>query len=76
MKLTFTAISDDEVARRIAVLRRYSNQAADAAIADLEAAHNPIADAMGTDAEVSARAVVDMVCAAYKAEKIVTAKVA
>jgi hypothetical protein len=39
-------------------------------------AHAPLADAMGTDAEVTARAVVDMVSAALKAEKIVVAKVA
>ena len=77
MKLQFTAsISEAEIDRRLANLRRYSAQAADAVLAEMTDAHNPLADAMGTDAEVTARAVVDMVSAAMKAEKIVTAKVA
>ena len=77
MKLQFAAaVSEAEIDRRLANLRRYSAQAADAVLAEMTDAYNPLADAMGTDAEVTARAVVDMVSAAMKAEKIVTAKVA
>lgn len=77
MKLKFTsAVSQSEIDRRLANLRSYTEQATDAAIADMVDGHNPMTDAMGTDAEVAARAVVDMVSAAVKAEKIVVAKVA
>lgn len=76
MKLKFPSISDAEVDRRLANLRRYSEEAAFAAISDLVEAYDPISDAMGTEAEVTARAVVEMVQAASKAEKIVTAKIA
>lgn len=76
MKLKFSPVSEAEIDRRLANLRRYSDQAADAVLAEMIGAHNPMTDAMGTDAEVAARAVVDMVSAASKAEKIVVAKVA
>ncbi|TGD45052.1 hypothetical protein EEB11_00235 [Pseudotabrizicola sediminis] len=76
MKLKFTSVPQSEIDRRIENLRSYTAKAADAVIADMVDAHNPITDAMGTDAEVTARAVVDMVSAAMKAEKIVASKVA
>lgn len=76
MKLNFAQITDTEVERRLANLRRIRDQAAFTSLADMIGAHEPLADAMGTDAEVVARAVVDMVSAARKAERIVTAKVA
>lgn len=76
MKLQFSLVSQSEINRRLANLRSYTEQATDAVIADMVDGHNPMTDAMGTDAEVAARAVVDMVSAAVKAEKIVVAKVA
>lgn len=76
MKLKFPTISDAEVDRRLENLRRYKMAAADAALSDLIEGHRPYADAMATEAEMTARAVVDLVCAARKADKVATAKIA
>lgn len=76
MKLKLSSsLSDAEVARRLANLRRFRDEATFAAVADMVEGHNVFADAMGTESEVTARAVVDMVSAASKAERIVIAKV-
>lgn len=76
MNLKFPTISDAEVARRVDNLRRHRDAAADAALVILSASHNPMLDAMGTEAEVTARAVVDALTAAEVAEKVYTAKIA
>ena len=76
MNLKFPTISDAEVARRVDNLCRHRDAAADAALVILSASHNPMLDAMGTEAEVTARAVVDALTAAEVAEKVYTAKIA
>lgn len=76
MKLKFPSVSDAEIERRLENLRRYKMAAADAALSDLIEGHRPYADAMATEAEMTARAVVDLVCAARKADKVATAKIA
>lgn len=76
MKLQLTPITDAEVERRVANLRRHRDAATDAFLVSLSAAHNPMLDAMGTDAEVTARAVVDALTAVDVAEKVYAAKVA
>lgn len=76
MKLQLTPITDAEVERRVANLRRHRDAAADAALVILSTSHNPMLDAMGTEAEVTARAVVDALTAVDVAEKVYTAKVA
>ena len=76
MNLKFPTISDAEVARRVDNLRRHRDSAADAALVSLATSHNPMLDAMGTEAEVTARAVVDALTAADVAARVYTAKVA
>jgi hypothetical protein len=74
MTMKFTTITDAEVERRLDNLRSYQAQVAASALAEVTEAHNPMIDAMGTDAEVAARAVADLHTIAAKAEKAVTAR--
>ena len=76
MKLQFAPITDAEVARRLDNYRRHRDAAADAALVSLSSSYNPMLDAMGTEAEVTARAIVDALTAAELAEKVYTAKIA
>lgn len=75
MQIQFNTITDDQVARRVAVLHRLRDETADIVIAGLIAGHNPVADAMDTEDQVAARAVADMIAAADKAEVIYHAKI-
>ena len=74
MKLQFTPIADDELARRLAALERHKSAAVERGLDYLSASYKPVRDAMDTAEGVGIRTAVDLSIAANIAEKVATAK--